>query len=375
MAGVLVAKLGELHDRPRMVARTPYGTWSGQPRAGRSSRCEYEWVNLHWSQNGTCMDGIAAQFMPEMRRHHRWANRADYLLQVVVPSGLDTRAALARLRSVCGFHLGTCVVDEILRRAVLEGLDVVDRRLHEPRTRGSASPRKCAASHRCSWPRGAGLSSGGGSTSSTSRPAPAMTPLFSASARSALLITGPRLVLTTKAVFFIWLSRLALTKFSVSGVSGQWQLKKSLSLKSVSRSTRGHPLHRRCLHVGVIGDDTHAESEAECGSCLADAADAHQAQRQVGQLDQRIVPVAPVVALGPAPCSHGVGVVGHMLREVQDMGKGHLRHRGRYHRWCTFAHVDVLSAGSRYIDDVVAGGQHADELELGQLVEGPRGRG
>ena len=68
-----------------------------------------EYRLLHWSQNGTYMGCIAAQFMLDMRRHHGWANLADYLLRVVVKSSLDTRAVLARLRSVCGSHLGTSV--------------------------------------------------------------------------------------------------------------------------------------------------------------------------------------------------------------------------------------------------------------------------
>ena len=66
-----------------------------------------------------------------------------------------------------------------------------------------------------------GLFAGGGSTASTSNPAPAICPLFKASASACSSINWPRLVFSRNAVGFIVRNRSAFTNFAVSGVSGQ----------------------------------------------------------------------------------------------------------------------------------------------------------
>src|SRR5438270_766246 len=76
-----------------------------------------------------------------------------------------------------------------------------------------------------------------GSRSKTSRPAPAMRWVFSASTSAASSTTGPREVLIRMADCFIWLSCAVLMRWWVSFVSGTWIEMKSDSASSVGRST------------------------------------------------------------------------------------------------------------------------------------------
>ena len=69
-----------------------------------------------------------------------------------------------------------------------------------------------------------GLSFAGGSVDSTSTPAPAIFPEFSASARAFSSTTGPREVFMINAVFLHLLRNSAFTVFSVSFVRGQWNV-------------------------------------------------------------------------------------------------------------------------------------------------------
>jgi hypothetical protein len=87
-----------------------------------------------------------------------------------------------------------------------------------------------------------GFDAGGGSTVSTSSPAPASRPAFSAAARSASFTSAPRAVFKSSADGFISPIRLASIISFVSGVSGQCRLTTSLSRNSVSRSTHSGPV-------------------------------------------------------------------------------------------------------------------------------------
>ena len=69
-----------------------------------------------------------------------------------------------------------------------------------------------------------GLFAGGGSSERTSSPAPAMRPVFRASASAGSSMSGPRLVLSRNAYGFISDRRAALTRCLVSVVSGQCRL-------------------------------------------------------------------------------------------------------------------------------------------------------
>src|SRR6266850_1149137 len=82
-----------------------------------------------------------------------------------------------------------------------------------------------------------GLLAGGGSTDKTSSPAPASLPEFSATARASSSTNCPRLVFSRNALGFIHDKRCALTRWFVSGVSGQCRLTTSLCRKRDSRST------------------------------------------------------------------------------------------------------------------------------------------
>ena len=81
-----------------------------------------------------------------------------------------------------------------------------------------------------------GLSARGGSCESTSSPAAKMVPLFSASARSCSLTSGPRPVLMRMALGFICFKRAALTSSRVESVRGQCRLMMSQWAKSSSSS-------------------------------------------------------------------------------------------------------------------------------------------
>ncbi len=86
-----------------------------------------------------------------------------------------------------------------------------------------------------------GLEGNGGSLESTSNPAPAITSLLSASARSFSLTSPPRLTLIKNDVGFIMASSPRLTNRSFESLSGQCNDKTSAWLNNVSISVKATP--------------------------------------------------------------------------------------------------------------------------------------
>ena len=76
-----------------------------------------------------------------------------------------------------------------------------------------------------------------GSVRTTSIPAPAMTPFFSASRRSSSTTMPPRAVLMRKAVGFMSASVSRLTRSFVPSLRGQWKVSASLRRKISSLLT------------------------------------------------------------------------------------------------------------------------------------------
>src|SRR5215213_10202095 len=83
-----------------------------------------------------------------------------------------------------------------------------------------------------------GFVPGGGSVDKTSTPAPAINPLFNASAKSFSTIKGPLDVFKRNADAFIALRLYLLMMPSVCGVNGQCRLTTSASSKSCSFVTQ-----------------------------------------------------------------------------------------------------------------------------------------
>ncbi len=118
-------------------------------------------------------------------------------------------------------------------------------------------------------------------------------------------------------------------------------------------------------------EHVHPERLRDGGRLAADPAVADDPHRQALQLDQREIPVAEIRALRPAPVAHGLRVVRHVLRQLEQMREDHLRH-GRRAVGRHVRHRNVPFARRLDVHDVVAGGQDADVFQLGQLPEDRR---
>ena len=106
-------------------------------------------------------------------------------------------------------------------------------------------------------------------------------------------------------------------------------------------------------------------------------ADVPASQQAVGlarQLDQRIVPVAPVGAALPLAGLHRLVMVADVVADLQQQGDGELADRlGAVHRHVGNGDALFLCVG--HVHHVVAGGQHGDEAHGGAGVDGPAGDG
>ena len=119
---------------------------------------------------------------------------------------------------------------------------------------------------------------------------------------------------------------------------------------------------------GIGGEHLHAEGRAQFTHRPANAAKAHDAEREPIQLDQREVPVTPIGAARPAAFADGLGVMAGVVGEFEEQGEGHLRDGfrpvGRH-----IGHRDAAGAGGGEVHDIGAGGQHADVFEPGQILD------
>ena len=100
----------------------------------------------------------------------------------------------------------------------------------------------------------------------------------------------------------------------------------------------------------------------------ADVSQADDAQRLACQFWQGSVPVAEVGFAAPDALARSFGVVGHVVGDVEDVGKHHLRHRvgavGGY-----VGDDDAMLASCHNVDDVESCSQYADILQAWKLAE------
>ena len=118
----------------------------------------------------------------------------------------------------------------------------------------------------------------------------------------------------------------------------------------------------RCQHL-------HSHRQCHLGRRPADSSETDQSHRQSGQFHQRKIPVAEIGASAPAPLGDPAGVIGHVQREIQQMGEDHLHDRWRG----IVGHVadrDAPLARGGNVDNVVARGRHADVPQPRQPGDG-----
>ena len=132
----------------------------------------------------------------------------------------------------------------------------------------------------------------------------------------------------------------------VSAVFGRWMVRKSDSATTCSSDISSTPPSRARSgrHVGVEGDEAHAEAARPVGDELADPSEADDAERLVGELD-----ALPLAALPATVDEGGVG-----LRDVARLGEQQ-RHRVLGRR------DDVRLRG---VDDHHAAGRRSVEVDV-----------
>ena len=111
----------------------------------------------------------------------------------------------------------------------------------------------------------------------------------------------------------------------------------------------------------------HAEPLRDAGYLLSDVAQTNDAEGLATELGQRTVPEAEVGAGAPPALAYLPRIVLSVVGYGQQVGKHHLRHAVR----AVGRHVgddDAPLAGCRYVDDVVARGQHADVFQPRQSL-------
>ena len=120
--------------------------------------------------------------------------------------------------------------------------------------------------------------------------------------------------------------------------------------------------------VQVIGQHLHAHGLGDAPLGLANAAEADNANGLALQLDEGVVPVAPVDAVGPVAGVDGGVVVADVVAHLQQQGDGKLADRGG----AVGGHVgdgDALFGGVDVVHHVVAGGQHGNHFHAGAGVD------
>ena len=118
----------------------------------------------------------------------------------------------------------------------------------------------------------------------------------------------------------------------------------------------------------------HPQSLGGLGGVDADAAAAQQTEGLARQLDEGVVPVAPVRAVLPFALVDGAVMVADVETGFQHQGDGELAD-GIAAVVGHVAHGDALFLGIGHVHHVVAGGQHRDELQVGTAVNDLPGHG
>ena len=123
------------------------------------------------------------------------------------------------------------------------------------------------------------------------------------------------------------------------------------------------------VRIDVICQNAHAHRPRDAALRLADAAKADDADRLALQLDERVVPIAPVGVVRPVTGVYTLAVVTDVVADLQQQRDGELADRRR----AVGRHVhdgDTLFAGIIIIDHVVARRQNSDKLDIRALIKG-----
>ena len=126
--------------------------------------------------------------------------------------------------------------------------------------------------------------------------------------------------------------------------------------------------------VEVVREDVHPQRLCNAALGLPDAAKADDAHGLALQLDEGVVPVAPVHIVGPIARVDALVVVADVVADLQQHGNGELAHRSR----AVGGHIDnshPLFPSGGAIHHVIAGGQHCNELHGRALVQRSAGDG
>ena len=114
--------------------------------------------------------------------------------------------------------------------------------------------------------------------------------------------------------------------------------------------------------------DGHAKGFGDLAGGLADLAEADDAHGLAGELNERIIPEAPVVIMLPAALAYGGTVVSHMVADLQQQRNGKLADGGGA-VGRDVGDADALFPGVVIVDDVISRGQNRDVLQIRAGVE------
>src|SRR5699024_10110636 len=157
------------------------------------------------------------------------------------------------------------------------------------------------------------------------------------------------------------LSRSALTMPRVSGVSGQCRLITSDRRRRSSSDTAS--TSGSSFSIGSAAITFIPKAHAMTPRLATDAAEADKPSRFALQFDERRKVIAPFGLFLPSATRGVVAMALHAVTQLQQQGEGKLGHGMR--AVCGNVGYGNAPFGSRiYIDDIVAGGEHADEAQV-----------
>ena len=138
-----------------------------------------------------------------------------------------------------------------------------------------------------------------GSSTNTSKAAPATCPVLSASSSAASSTSPPRAQLMMRTPFFMVLIASASMMLLVLSVSGVCSVMKSARLNSSSSSTFSTPRSIGALRrqERIVGDHLHPQAERAVGDDRADIAAADDAERLAEDLDAHEVVLFPLAGV------------------------------------------------------------------------------
>ena len=121
--------------------------------------------------------------------------------------------------------------------------------------------------------------------------------------------------------------------------------------------------------VQVVGQHLHAQGLGNLASGLANTAKADHTGGLTVQLNEGVVPVAPVNMIRPLALVDGLVVVANVMAHLQQQGDGVLAHTGGAVGGHV-AHHNTFLLGVVVVGHVVAGGQEGNELQVWTLIYG-----